>query len=404
MLGTYLMCVRQQLRRPAVLIWTLAFPVILATLFKFMFAGISSGDAMQPVRVAVVADAEWSGSPFSLVVDALSADGDSAGDAADAETGAALLDVREVSTAEAADELLDDGEVCGAYGLDADGMPTLTLSSRVSSSSSYEVDRAILETVASSYEQTYALMEDVARDNPSALASEASARASVSVQAGVERVSLTRSAPDETVRFYYALLGMAALFTAQVAADAVAKSQPNLTPQGARVSVSGTGRGRRLAGALLGSWTVSLLCLLAAFAYVRLVVGVDFSGREPLAVCGLAAASLLATAIGTFVGLLPLKGGLAARSGIITCLTCLFSVFAGLYGDSCMRLADDVARAIPASVWANPARLVSDLFYDLYYYESLVPFAARVAACAAISAALLGLGTIAFRRQRYEHL
>ncbi|MFR7750520.1 MAG: hypothetical protein ACLU1W_07165 [Collinsella sp.] len=54
------------------------------------------------------------------------------------------------------------------------------------------------------------------------------------------------------------------------------------------------------------------------------------------------------------MGTLPVKGGKASKSGILTgfaTITC--ALFAGLYGEPAMALADDVARACPAECWLN---------------------------------------------------
>ena len=58
------------LRTPAALIWTLAFPVLMATLFVFMFSSMRSDGSIDAVPVAVVADEAWDASPFAQVVDA----------------------------------------------------------------------------------------------------------------------------------------------------------------------------------------------------------------------------------------------------------------------------------------------------------------------------------------------
>ena len=84
---------------------------------------------------------------------------------------------------------------------------------------------------------------------------------------------------------------------------------------------------------------------------------------------GLAAAALLATALGTLIGALP-KMSLPAKSGILTGATCFLSLFAGLYGEPCMQLADSIARAFPITATLNPAKLTTDLFYSLYYYDA----------------------------------
>ncbi|WP_417802626.1 ABC transporter permease, partial [Thermophilibacter provencensis] len=172
----------------------------------------------------------------------------------------------------------------------------------------------------------------------------------------------------------------------------------------ARRAVSGTSRLRQLAGCVLGAWAVSTVALTLAFVFLRLVVGVDFGGREGLALVAVAVCALLATALGACVGALPIPAGISARSGILTALTCVLSLFAGLYGTAAMELADNLSQALPWTSWVNPTKLVCDTFYALYYYTSLAPFAARVAACVAGALALLAVAGAIFRRQSYEHL
>ena len=144
-----------------------------------------------------------------------------------------------------------------------------------------------------------------------------------------------------------------------------------------------------------GSYRFAALAL--AFAFLLLVVGVDFAGREGLCLVGVGACSLLATAIGAFVGALPIRADLSARSGIMTGLTCLLSLFAGPLrhrGAGAFGLAR-AHRTVTA--WVNPTKLVCDTFYSLYFYTSLAPFALRVAVCVAASLVLLVLATVAFR-------
>lgn len=85
-------------------------------------------------------------------------------------------------------------------------------------------------------------------------------------------------------------------------------------------------------------------------------------------------------------------------------LTCLLSLFAGLYGEPTMELADTIAQALPAATWLNPVCLIRDLFYTVYYYDTLVPFSLRLAACAGIAAVLLAVSAACMRRSAHEHL
>lgn len=400
-MGTsFLVSVKSLVRTPSVIVWVLAFPLIMSAIFLFMFSGMRTDGVVDPVPVALVTPAgEKDGAPagsFEQVVDALAEPGEGQ-----------LLDLRRVETAAEAADLLAAGEVDGYFELADDGAPALTVGSAytlASADGASAVNRTILESVASSYVQSRALLEEVARRDPAALADPAAVADALGIQVAVEQVQITHARPEEIVRYYYALLGMGALMASQAGMLAVAYAQPGVSALGARRAVSGTSRLRQLAGCVLGAWAVSTVALTLAFAFLRLVVGVDFGGREGLALVSVAVCALLATALGACVGALPLSAGISARSGILTALTCVLSLFAGLYGTAAMELADNLAHTLPWTSWVNPAKLVCDTFYALYYYTSLAPFAARLAACVAGALALLAVAGAIFRRQSYEHL
>lgn len=400
-MGTsFLVSVKSLVRTPSVIVWVLAFPLIMSAIFLFMFSGMRTDGVVDPVPVALVTPAgEKDGAPagsFEQVVDALAEPGEGQ-----------LLDLRRVETAAEAADLLAAGEVDGYFEIADDGAPALTVGSAytlASADGQTAVNRTILETVASSYVQSRALLEEVARRDPAALADPAAVADALGIQVAVEQVQITHARPEEIVRYYYALLGMGALMASQAGMLAVAYAQPGVSALGARRAVSGTSRLRQLAGCVLGAWAVSTVALTLAFAFLRLVVGVDFGGREGLALVSVAVCALLATALGACVGALPIPAGISARSGILTALTCVLSLFAGLYGTAAMELADNLAHTLPWTSWVNPTKLVCDTFYALYYYTSLAPFAARLAACVAGALALLAVAGAIFRRQSYEHL
>lgn len=110
-------------------------------------------------------------------------------------------------------------------------------------------------------------MTSIARENPGAFADPGRLEAMFSSVDATEEVSLTHAAPKESVRFYYALFAMAALFGAQIAVVAVCWTQPNLSPLGARRALGAIGRTRTLLATLLACWLLSFCCLLIAFLY-----------------------------------------------------------------------------------------------------------------------------------------
>lgn len=455
---TFKTTVRTLLLTPSAVVWTLIFPIVLATVFNFMFEPMRSTGSVEAVKVAVVADDAWEDSPFSQVVDTLS------------EADEPLLAVHPVATEQEARELIAEGSVAGAYIVDAvgnegnaeqsgsdeldavdaagpadaagaasdpdnadaagaaSGSGTAAGSSDVSTSTSsagstgapriilapagsgtgsdasYDVNRAILESVVTSYLQSEALIEELATHDPVALSDPTTIENALGLSVSVREVSLTHAQPDSMVRFYYALLGMASIFAAQLAGESVWHLQPTSSAAGARRAVSGTSRMRLLIPTIGACWAVSTTFLAIAFDYICLTAHIDFSGREGLCLVGIAASSLLSCGIGALVGALPGRMGSDSRRGILTALTCLLSLFAGLYGEPTMELADTVAHVFPAATWLNPVCLIRDLFYTVYYYDTLVPFSLRLAACAGIAAVLLAVSAACMRRSAHEHL
>ena len=455
---TFKATVRTLLLTPSAVVWTLIFPIVLATVFNFMFEPMRSTGSVEAVDVAVVVDDAWEDSPFSQVVDTLS------------EADEPLLAVHPVATEQEARELIAEGSVAGAYIVDAagnegnaeqsgsdeldavdaagpadaagaasdpdnadaagaaSGSGTAAGSSDVSTSTSsagstgapriilapagsgtgsdasYDVNRAILESVATSYLQSEALIEELATHDPVALSDPTTIEDALGLSVSVREVSLTHTQPDSMVRFYYALLGMASIFAAQLAGESVWRLQPTSSAAGARRTVSSTSRMRLLIPTIGACWAVSTTFLAIAFGYICLTAHIDFSGREGLCLVGIAASSLLSCGIGALVGALPGRMGSDSRRGILTALTCLLSLFAGLYGEPTMELAGTIAQALPAATWLNPVCLIRDLFYTVYYYDTLVPFSLRLAACAGIAAVLLAVSAACMRRSAHEHL
>lgn len=395
MFNTIITTVKTLLRRPSTWVWGALFPIALSTMFMFMFANLSSDGTVDPVPVAVVADEAWDASTFKGVATSL-----------DEESDDQLLEIHEYEDLAAARKALKAGEVAGIYTVDDAGTPKLTLLSSYDSSraSSVLTDRSILETMASSYTQNAELMSQIAQDDPAALADPEAVTRALSLEGGTHRVSLTRITPDGTVIYYYALFGLVAMMSAEFAALSVVDLQPNLSGLGARRCVGGLSKTASLAGIFVGSWLVSFASMAIAIGYVRLVVGVDFGGREGLCLVGGAASALAATGLGLFVGTLPVKGGKASKSGILTGFATTCALFAGLYGEPAMALADDVARACPAECWLNPVKLICDMFNRLYFFEDLGPFAVRAGALVLMALLFVAAATLIFGRSRYEHL
>lgn len=381
----------QALRNRGVVIWVLLFPLLLATVFVFMFDGYASGDVDRATRVGVVSDGSATAAELTAVLDEL-ADGEDA-----------VLEVVAYPDEASAAAGAEAEEVCAYVVASAEAAPRMEVPAR----STGTVDQAVVQLVLERYLQVSATMAAVAEADPTALSSAESTTRLAESLAGddvlTERLSVLRAESSEFARFYYAMLGFSSLMGAQVALLLVVTKRADGSPEGARRQLGAVGPVRQLAAALLAAWIVVFACLVAALVYIRLVAGVSFGGREGLAVVACAACALVSCAIGTFIGSIP-RLSTSAKDVVCTIATMGLSLPAGLFGTPSLRLADWLSLHLPWAQAINPAVQVGETFYRLAFYDSLAPFAWSLGTLLAISAALFVVAALFMRRQRYAAL
>ena len=401
--------VRMLVRQRDVLVWVIAFPLVLATLFHVMFANFDEYYRADPVSCAVVADENYHATRatfFREMLAQVSAEGDDQ-----------LLDVLEVANADAARDLVLSGDAAAAITVDGEGLPSMDVSPLASDT----LDQSIVRAVLDRYRQLYAEMKQVFLAQAGAADLQAPptdaqleafgqtphadrpGQAVIADAGGRPQGVVLRGASSGTVRYYYALMGFAALMSITVAIHSVSAVRANTSAVGARRQVSGASTTCQLAVSMAASFAVVFACLLLAFAYMRLVLGVEFGGRDGLAVVAIAACALMSVGFGAVLGALP-GMPVAGKVGLATGITCLCALFAGLYGEPAMQLADQISQTAPWAVLINPAAQAANAFYDLTYYDSLTPFFSTVGVLVAMAAVFFVAAALLMRGHNYERL
>ncbi|MCL1797814.1 MAG: ABC transporter permease [Eggerthellaceae bacterium] len=388
MWNTFKYTVKALVQEKSCFVWALAFPLIMATLFGAMFANLDSAHYLNPIPTAVVDDARYrNAQAFSETLEALAKSGENQ-----------LLDLFSVKSSAEADELLKNGTIIGYYQVDEKEQPELF----ITAASGNSINQTILKNLADGFIQTQAALKTIAENNPQAFADPNFLENLQEQTNYTQEISIIANEASGSVRYFYALLGFAAIMAANIAVIAVTQTQANLSPLGARRSLGATSRTKALLASLLASWLLAFLCLIITFAYMRYVLDINF-GRDLASILGLGVASLMTTALGAFIGAIP-KIGEMLKAGILTVLSCFFALFAGLYGEPSLKLADDMNRIAPLFQKLNPSRQVTDLFYSLYFYDGFDEFYRVVFVLLAMAAVLFLLAALLMRRQRYASL
>ena len=278
MWNTFKYTILELVRMPGVLVWALAFPLILSTVFMMMFGPLDDQAEIDPIPLVVVNPTDDVDSQsFQAFLDALSDD----------EDGESLFAITYVPNAEEAMTLVEqnmaeENPYIGYVQL-SEGTPDIHVTSASDLTGLEQLKTSILVMAMDNYVANAAMIRDLMSSNPSLIARpnmmETLASMTEPIEATVQ-TTVTASQPKESVRFYFALLGMAALFVGTLGMIAFQRLKPNTSSLGARRALSATSHGRTVAATVAASWIITFACLCVTYLYMRYIAGVDFGGAR----------------------------------------------------------------------------------------------------------------------------
>ena len=390
---TFLVALKANLRNRSALFWMTVFPIVLATMFNGLFGGLAEAYELKPVPMAVIEDTRWQQADGARTfVDALAGETESASDDTTyAEIDQKLLTITTVDTVKEAEQRL------------AVSRETAVTAKDSTQNSGLDISLAALRSVIDLYNRTDAVTRQTIADNPQAALSRNFWNSVGQNVDMTHETTLTHFQPDEIARYYYALLAMSCMMAMGYSISTVAAAQANLSALGIRRTVAPLSRAKQLVAGFLSCWLCSSVALSIALAHIRLACNVSLGGREPAAILAVIIASFMTSSAGTLLGAVP-KLSYNTKYGLSTGISCTLSLFTGLYGGFAMQISDWIARNAPILGTINPAQQVTNLFYDILYYDSYRPFITTCIILLAMSAVFLLAGIAMLRRQRYEHL
>ncbi len=389
MLTSFRTCVISLVRDRALLVWALAFPIILTCIFMGMFSGLNDAYSMVGSTLGVVRDANYQ---------AATGLDETLGAISDASSEDHIVDLVYYDSAGKAGDAANAGDIDAYLAVDADGTPQLHVSPE-SIAENGTLPASVLTEVLDSYMRVRASIENVAAQRPDLVLSGAAQAAFGKGAVSTVHLQATKTTPNPDARYYYALLAMAAGLGATAAMVSVRGLLPTAGALGARQSLAATPRWRMLVGTLLGTWLCQFACMLAALAFMRFVAKVDFGGNGALVVLAIFVSTLTGCAAGALLGTIP-----RMETGMASGITCLLSLFTGLYGTASQRIADQIEATAPALAHANPLWQMTNCFYSLLYYDTLDAFATSCVTLVAMAAVFLALASLGMRRLSHEHL
>lgn len=380
------------LRNKMLIFWTFAFPIILGTLFKVAFSNIENSEKLDIINIAIVQNEEFENNEaFKTSFEKLSD-----------ENNEDRLFNTQYTTKEEAKDLLNKGEIIGYMELKQD-KPVLTFVTN-------GIDETVFKHVAEEIVQTSDIIKQlsetqiqkqIASGNYNINYDEIYNKAiEMAKEDNVELKNISNSNLSYTMIEFYTLIAMTCLYGGMLSMVSINQTLANMSNKGKRIAVSPTKKSIIILSSLLASYIVQLIGLAILFLYTLFVLGVDYGSNTGLIMLLAIVGSFAGLALGTFVGTI-FKASENTKTGILIALTMLGCYLSGMMGITMKYVVD---KNVPIINKINPASMITDGFYSLYYYDRLDRYWFNIASLLIFALILVIISFFSLRRQKYDSI
>ena len=230
-------------RDKSLLVWTLAFPLIMTCIFMAMFSGFDDAYSLVGSRLGIVRNAQY---------ESVKGLDDMLTSLAKAPKNSRICTLTYYASEKDARNAAADGAIDSYLTVSSDGTPALHVS-QASIAANSSRPATVLSAAINSYVRTSDAIASASKKSPELAAKGAVQAAYLGNSVQIKHFSATKNAPDSYASFYFALLAMTAGMGAMSAALTTKKLLPTASAVGARQALSSTPRWRMLVGALLGA-------------------------------------------------------------------------------------------------------------------------------------------------------
>lgn len=200
--------------------------------------------------------------------------------------------------------------------------------------------------------------------------------------------------------YFYSLLAMSCLYAALFGVSIIQDIRADRSNLGIRISSSVVSKGKLLlsyfaASCLLQAISATIICI-----YLKYILKIGLGGNLGLIFLTLILGGISGIAIGMLIGTF-VKGSEAKVQGIVTAITLSSSCLAGLMAVDVKHIVD---KYVPFVNYINPASLISNSLYALYYYDTYSSYLIFTSILACFSILALGIVIFKMRGEKYASL
>ena len=376
------------LKNKMLLFWTFAFPIVLGTFFYMAFSNIEKTETLDAFDIAIVNNNDFNEN--FLFKEAFKSLSDKTNDNY-------LFNIKYVNLDEAKN-LLGEEKIVGYLYFSNDNVNVSVNSSGI--------DETVLRFVTNELLSKKEMINTLVEVNYAKAVSDVDLneiyKEAINIinNSDVTLNNISNKNLSYTNIEYYTLIAMSALYGAMISITVINYKLPNMNSVGKRCSISPLNKKTLLISSLLASYLVQIVGLLILFIFMLLVMHVDFGNNGLLVLLLGLVGSLTGLSLGIFIGSV-IKTNENAKTGILISITMLWCFLSGMMGITMKYVID---KNVPIINKINPAALLTDGFYALYYYDTLNRYVMDVISLVIISLVLILLSLGSLRRQKYDSI
>ena len=372
--------------------WTFAFPIILGTLFQMAFSNIENSEKLDVIDIAIVQNEDFNqNETYKTAFKELS----------DKNNPDRLFYTRYTSEKKAK-EMLSEGEIVGYMKIKKE-KPVLSFASS-------GMDETIFKYITEEIEQTADLVKNISAIEMKKEISSGNGlidtkkivqKAEQSVkESNVKLKNISNKNLSETVIEFYTLIAMTCLYGGMLSMVSINQALANMSYKGKRIAVSPARKGMIVLSSLLAGYLVQLIGLAILFIYTIFVLNVDYGNQTGFIILLALTGSFAGLSLGTFVGTV-FKAEENTKTGIFIAFTMLGCFLSGMMGITMKYVID---KNIPVINKLNPAGMITDGFYSLYYYDTFGRYWFNIISLLIFAFLLISISFFCLRRQKYDSI
>lgn len=375
----------------SLIFWTFAFPLILGTFFNLAFSDIENNERLDIIDIAIVNNDNFKNNNILK---------ESFETLSDENNDNKIFNIQ-YADEEYAKSLLAEGKISG-YLIIEDEPKIVVTSSGINETVFSEVTNEIIENSNLISNLAESEIEKSLENQNYNIDYEAIINKAISIvtdsQANIKNISNQNL--SYTMIEYYTLIAMTCLYGGILGMTAINKNLANMSSTGKRVSIAPTKKLITVLSSASAAFITQLVGVALLFIYTIFILKVDYGSNLLLTILLSIVGSFAGLSLGIVISCL-FKSNEETKTGIIIAFTMLGCFLSGMMGITMKYVID---KNIPIINKLNPANMITDGLYSLYYYETFDRFYFNVISLLIFSSLCLAISIYCLRRQKYDSI